>query len=255
VIRALIADDEAPARRKLRELLAREKDFDVVAEAADGIEAVERIRALAPNVVFLDIQMPRLDGFGVIAEVGVEAMPLVVFVTAYDEHALRAFEVHALDYLLKPFAPSRFQRLLDRLRRQLGAASSGDGDLAQRIERLLAEVRPAPGFLRQILAERNDHEDRQVLLAVEEIDVIRADGNYLRFTTRDGELRRRGTLRDLEGRLDPARFLRLSRSEIVRLDAIREVQPWFHGDARVVLRNGTVLTWSRRYRSKAEGMF
>jgi two-component system LytT family response regulator len=255
VIRALIADDEAPARRKLRELLAREKDFDVVAEAADGIEAVERIHASSPNVVFLDIQMPRLDGFGVIAEVGVEAMPLVVFVTAYDEHALRAFEVHALDYLLKPFAPSRFQRLLDRLRRQLGAASSEDGDLAQRIERLLAEVRPAPGFLRQILAERNDHEDRQVLLAVDEIDVIRADGNYLRFTTRDGELRRRGTLRDLEGRLDPARFLRLSRSEIVRLDAIREVQPWFHGDARVVLRNGTVLTWSRRYRSKAEGMF
>jgi two-component system, LytTR family, response regulator len=258
VIRALIADDEAPARRKLCELLDREKDFAVVAEAADGIEAVERIRASAPDVVFLDIQMPRLDGFGVIGEVGVEAMPLVVFVTAYDEHALRAFEVHALDYLLKPFAPSRFQRLLDRLRRQLGGASTGDGDLAQRIERLLAEVRPAPGYLRQILAERNDHEDRQVLLAVEEIDVIRADGNYLRFITcdsRDGEHRRRGTLRDLEDRLDPARFLRLSRSEIVRLEAIREVQPWFHGDARVVLRNGAVLTWSRRYRSKAEGLF
>jgi two-component system LytT family response regulator len=255
VIRALIADDEAPARRKLRELLAREADFEIVAEAADGIEAVEKIRATAPNVIFLDIQMPRLDGFGVIGEVGIEAMPLVVFVTAYDEHALRAFEVHALDYLLKPFAPSRFQRLLDRLRHQLGAASAGDGNLAQRIERLLAEVHPAPGYLRQILAEPNDTEDRQVLLAVDEIDVIRADGNYLRFTTRDGEHRRRGTLREIEDRLDPARFLRLSRSEIVRLDAIREVQPWFHGDARVVLRNGAVLTWSRRYRSKAEGMF
>jgi two-component system LytT family response regulator len=255
VIRALIADDEAPARRKLRELLAREADFEIVAEAADGVETVEKIRATAPNVIFLDIQMPRLDGFGVIGEVGVEAMPLVVFVTAYDEHALRAFEVHALDYLLKPFAPSRFQRLLDRLRHHLDVSGSGQGDLAQRIERLLSEVRPAPGYLRQILAEPNNAEDRQVLLAVDEIDVIRADGNYLRFTTRDGEHRRRGTLREIEDRLDPARFLRLSRSEIVRLDAIREVQPWFHGDARVVLRNGVVLTWSRRYRSKAEGMF
>ncbi|MFY9826612.1 MAG: response regulator [Thermoanaerobaculia bacterium] len=258
MIRALIADDEAPARRKLRELLAREADFEIAGEAADGVEAVELIRATAPDVVFLDIQMPRLDGFGVIGEVGVEAMPLVVFVTAYDEHALRAFEVHALDYLLKPFAPSRFQNLIARIRRQVDPERPETGDLAQRIERLLAEVRPAAGYLRQILAERTGHQDRQVLLAVDEIDVIRADGNYLSFITRDGhdgELRRRGTLRDLEDRLDPARFLRLSRSEIVRLDAIREVQPWFHGDARVVLRSGAVLTWSRRYRSKAEGLF
>jgi two-component system LytT family response regulator len=258
VIRALIADDEAPARRKLRELLAREEDFEIVGEAADGVEAVETIRAAAPDVVFLDIQMPRLDGFGVVSEVGIEAMPLVVFVTAYDEHALRAFEVHALDYLLKPFAPSRFKKLLDRVRRQLGSTGSGNGDLAQRIEQLLAAVRPASGYLRQILAERSDRDDRQVLLAVDEIDVLRADGNYLRFIicdSRDGEYRRRGTLRDLEDRLDPARFLRLNRSEIVRLDAIREVQPWFHGDARVILRDGTVLTWSRRYRSKAEGLF
>ncbi len=116
-------------------------------------------------------------------------------------------------------------------------------------------MRPSPGYLRQILAERDDREDRQVLVAVDEIDRIEAEGNYLRFSTRDGEFHRRGTLREIEERLDPARFLRLNRSEIVRLDAIREVQPWFHGDARVVLRDGTVLTWSRRYRSKAEGLF
>lgn len=262
MIRVLIADDEAPARRKLRELLAREKDFELVGEAGDGIEAVESIRAAAPDVVFLDIQMPRLDGFGVIAGVGVEAMPLVVFITAYDEHALRAFEVHAFDYLLKPFAPSRFQRLLERVRRQLGEASGG---LAERIDRLLAAVRPASGFLRQVLVERG--EGRQVLLAVERIHRIQAAGNYLRFYLGDdseggkrsdgagGEYRRRGTLRDLEGRLDPARFLRINRSEIVRLDAIREVQPWFHGDARLVLKDGSVLTWSRRYRSKVEGLF
>lgn len=251
MIRALIADDEAPARRKLRDLLGRETDFELVGEAADGVEAVAAIRAASPDVVFLDIQMPRLDGFGVIQEIGVEAMPLVVFVTAYDEHALRAFEVNALDYLLKPFAPSRFQRLLDRVRRQLGSPSSGD--LAERIDRLLATVRPAPQYLRQILVERG--EDRQTLLAVEAIDVIRADGNYLCFLSGGVQYRRRGTLRDLEDRLDPARFLRLNRSEIVRLDALREVQPWFHGDARVVLLDGTVLTWSRRYRARAEGLF
>jgi two-component system LytT family response regulator len=251
VIRALIADDEAPARRKLRELLARASDFELVGEARDGVEAVAAIRGEAPDVVFLDVQMPRLDGFGVIEEVGVEAMPLVVFVTAYDEHALRAFEVHAFDYLLKPFAPSRFERLLARVRSQVGQASAGD--LAARIERLLAAVRPEAGPLRRILVERE--EGRQVLLAVDGVQRIRAEGNYLRFFTADGEYRRRGTLREIEGRLDPARFLRLNRSEIVRLDAIRELQPWFHGDARVVLHDGSVLTWSRRYRAKAEGLF
>lgn len=251
MIRALIADDEAPARRKLRDLLSRESDFEVVGEAGDGAEAVEAIRAGAPDVVFLDIQMPRLDGFGVIREVGVDDMPLVVFVTAYDEHALKAFEVHALDYLLKPFSPSRFGRLLERVRRHLEPASSGD--LADRIERMLAAVRPAPEYPRRILVEKD--EGRQVLLAVDEIDRVRAEGNYLVFVSQGSEHRRRGTLRDLEGRLDPARFLRLNRSEIVRLETIREVQPWFHGDARVVLHDGSVLTWSRRYRAKAEGMF
>lgn len=254
MIRSLIADDEAPARRKLRGLLSQAGDVEVVAEAADGVEAVAAIRSKSPDLVFLDVRMPRLDGFGVIAEVGVEAMPLVVFVTAYDENALRAFEVHALDYLLKPFAPSRFERLLDRVRRQLAQpARDASADLAGRIERLLASLRPEPGILRQILVERG--EGRQVLLALDEIVRIQADGNYLLVFTREGEHRRRGTLRDLEGRLDPARFLRLNRSEIVRLDAIREIQPWFHGDARVVLQDGAVLTWSRRYRAKAEGLF
>jgi two-component system, LytTR family, response regulator len=250
VIRALVADDEPPARKKLRELLAKEADVELAGEAADGVEAVEAIRAAAPDVVFLDIQMPRLDGFGVIREVGVDAMPLVVFVTAYDEHALRAFEVHALDYLLKPFAPSRLKRVLDRVRRHLGAAS---GDLAQRVDRLLAEMRPASPPLRQILVEID--EGRQTLLALDAIDLIRADGNYLSILSSGTTYRRRGTLSDLESRLDPARFLRLNRSEIVRLEAIREIQPWFHGDARVVLTDGAVLTWSRRYRARAEGLF
>lgn len=251
MIRALIVDDEAPARRKLRELLGREADFEVVGEAADGVEAVEAIRAAGPDVVFLDIQMPRLDGFGVVEEVGVGEMPLVVFVTAYDEHAVKAFEVQALDYLLKPFAPSRFQKLLERVRRQLGQGSPSD--LAERIDRLLAAVRPSSPTLRQILVERG--EGRQALLAVSEIDLVRTEGNYLRFFSNGDEYRRRGTMRDLEERLDPNQFVRLNRSEIARLEAIRELQPWFHGDARVVMRDGSVLTWSRRYRAKVAGVF
>ncbi|HEY2294945.1 MAG TPA: response regulator [Thermoanaerobaculia bacterium] len=254
MIRALIADDEPPARRKLRELLGREPDFEIVGEAADGVEAVAAIHAASPDVVFLDIQMPRLDGFGVIAEViaevGTAAMPLVVFITAFDEHAVRAFEVEALDYLLKPVAPSRFQGLLARLRRRI---EQGPGDLDERIGRLLAAVRPASGALRQILAEKE--EGRQILLAVGEIDLIRADGNYLTFLSKGEEHRRRGTLREIEERLDPAQFVRLNRSEIVRLEAVRELQPWFHGDARVILKDGSVLTWSRRYRGKVEGVF
>jgi two-component system, LytTR family, response regulator len=250
VIRALIADDEPPARRKLRELLGREPDFEVVGEAADGVEAVAAIRRISPDVVFLDIQMPRLDGFGVIAELGAEAMPLVVFVTAFDEHAVRAFEVEALDYLLKPFAPSRFQGLLERLRRRI---DQDPGDLDERIGRLLAAVRPQCGALRQILVEKEA--GRQMLLALGEIDLIRADGNYLSFLSKGEEYRRRGTLREIEERLDPAQFVRLNRSEIVRLEAIRELQPWFHGDARVLLKDGSVLTWSRRYRGKVEGVF
>lgn len=255
MIRALVVDDEAPARRKLRELLAAEPDVELVGEAADGVEAVAAIRAASPDVVFLDIQMPRLDGFGVIAEVGVAAMPLTVFVTAYDEHALRAFEVQALDYLLKPFAPSRFQTLLTRVRQQLAKQDGGGltGDLAGRIESLLRTVRAEPIYLRQLLAEREA--DRQIVLAIDEIDRIEADGNTLRFHTQEGAFHRRGTLRDLENRLDPTRFLRLNRSEIVRLEAIREIQPWFHGDARVILKDGKVLTWSRRYRARTEGLF
>jgi two-component system LytT family response regulator len=251
-MRVLIADDEAPARRRVRDLLAAEPDVEVAAEAADGREAVELIRSQRPDLVFLDVQMPRLDGFGVIAAIGVEAMPRVVFVTAYDEHALRAFEVHAFDYLLKPFAPARLRRVVARARAELERGAPA-AELVERLAGLLAAASGGPAYLRQVLVERAP--GREALLAVEAIDVVRAEGNYLRFVTATGEYLRRGTLVELEQRLDPERFLRLNRSEIVRLEAVAELQPWFHGDYRVRLESGALLTWSRRYRARAKGRF
>jgi two-component system, LytTR family, response regulator len=247
MITVVIADDEAPARRKIRDLLAREEDVEVVGEAGDGAEAVALIRRAHPDLVFLDIQMPRLDGFGVIGEVGVGAAPFVVFVTAFDEYALRAFEVQALDYLLKPFAPTRFREVLARVRRQLAAGPPHD--LPDRIARLLEAVQPAPRYLRQVLADKGD--ERQVVLPADNIDRIVADRNYLRLFSGGVEYLRRGVLTDLEQRLDPEQFLRINRSEIVRVQAVAEFQPWFHGDYRVRMKDGTVLTWSRRYRARS----
>lgn len=247
MIRVLIVDDEAPAREKVRALLSAEADVDVVGEASDGEEAVLAIRRMSPDLVLLDIQMPRLDGFGVIEAIGVEAMPTVVFVTAYDEHALRAFEVQALDYLLKPFAPSRFRQVLERVRLQRSVVPGAD--VALRLDQLLRAIRPEPKYPRHFLVELG-HE-REVLLPVERVDRIVADRNYLRFFAGGVEHLRRGVMTDVEQRLDPERFLRINRSEIVRLDAVAEFQPWFHGDYRVVMKDGTQLTWSRRYRVRS----
>ncbi len=249
MIRALIVDDEAPARAKLRGQLSAAGDVEVVAEAADGRQAVELLRAGGVDVVFLDIQMPRLDGFGVVGEVGVAAMPLTVFVTAFDEHALRAFEVHALDYLLKPWAPSRLQRVLGRVRERL--AGPQPAALAAQLARALAEL-GASRYAERVLVEKAP--GREVLLPLAEVDLLRADGNYVCFVTAGGELRKRTTLSELEAKLDPGQFARINRSQIVRLAAVAELQPWFHGDYRVLLQDGTVLTWSRRYRARGGGL-
>jgi two-component system, LytTR family, response regulator len=246
VIRAAIVDDEEPARDKVRRLLAKQTDVEVVGEAADGSEAVALIRRTSPDVVFLDIQMPRLDGFGVVEEIGVDRAPLLVFVTAYDEHAVRAFEVCALDYLLKPFAPSRFNTVLARVRAQLAHATAPEW--VARVERALTLLERRPATVPRLLVERSPN--RQILLSLEAVTLVRAKRNYLRFVTRDGEYTRRGTLAELEETLDRERFLRINRSEIVRLDAVAEIQPWFHGDARIRMADGSTLTWSRRYRGR-----
>jgi two-component system LytT family response regulator len=253
-MRTLIADDEAPARLKLRRLLAQADDAEIVGEARNGAEAVELIRSLAPDLVFLDIQMPLVDGLGVVEQVGPEQMPAVVFVTAHDEHAVRAFELHALDYLLKPVTPERFGATLTRVRRHL--AREGDPDprtAAERLRRLLGEAGRGAEYLERILV----HDERRgIFLPVDRIDRIEADRNYVRLHGDGGatyELR--AALRAVERRLDPRRFLRVNKSEIVRIDAVREVHPWSHGDYRVVLRDGTTVVWSRRYRTHGADPF
>jgi two-component system LytT family response regulator len=247
----LIVDDEAPARRKLRRLLEAEPGVAIAGEAADGEAAVDAIRELAPDVVLLDIQMPKKSGFEVIEEIGVEAMPVVVFVTAFDEHALRAFEVEAVDYLLKPFAAPRLRRALDRARTRAEAAPA---QLARQLDGLLARVRgKEPAFLARLLVEASPN--REVLLPVEEIDVFRARGNQVELITAGRTYRCRGPLARLEERLDPESFLRVNRSEIVRLGAVAEMQPWFRGDYRVVLASGEVLSWSRRHRARRRADF
>lgn len=231
-IRTLIVDDEAPARARLRRLLAAEPDFAVVGEAADGEEAVAALEALRPDLVFLDVQMPHLSGFEVVERVGAARMPRLVFVTAFDQHALAAFEAQAFDYLLKPFAPSRFQQLLARLRPDQPRPTT-----------LTPPTGPAPLLVRQ-------EEGREVLLLPEEIDLVRSRGNELVFHTRRGTFERRGTLTEMAARLGAESFLQLNRAELVRVAAIREIQPWSHGDAQVLLHNGQRLRWSRRFRSR-----
>jgi two-component system LytT family response regulator len=244
-IRVLIVDDEAPARAKLRRFLAADPEVEVVGEAGSGTEAVEAVRALAPDVVFLDIQMPGLDGFGVVAALEGEPLPQVVFVTAYDEFAVKAFEVHAVDYLLKPFGPDRFARALTRVKERVRARR--DDGLDRRLRTVLAAVTRRPTYLERILVPDGG---KSVLLEVSRIDWIEAEGNHVRLHVGTASHLVRATLAALEERLDPARFLRIHRSRIVNADRIREVHPWSHGDQLVALRDGTELIMSRRYRDR-----
>ena len=230
-MRVLIVDDEEPARRKIRRLLSGETDVEVVGEAATGNEALDAIRRLSPDLVFLDVQMPPPDGFGVIETLGRDSAPDVIFVTAFDEHALRAFEVRALDYLLKPVTPARFREALDRAR-----------------ERLSTPATPKMRPLARILV-RDD--TKAFLLALDRVDRIEADGNYVRLHSNGQSFTVRMAIGALATRLDTDKFLRISRFAIVRLDAIKELHPWFHGDYHVVMTDGARLTWTRRYRAAA----
>jgi two-component system LytT family response regulator len=244
MMRVLLVDDEPAARRGLRRLLAGLPDVAVVGECEDGEAAVAGIAALAPDLVFLDIQMPGLDGFGVIDAVGLARMPPVVFVTAYDEFALKAFEVHALDYLLKPVDEQRLQAVVERARARLPEAGA---DWAARLASTLETLglqRP-PRWCRRLAIRGNG---RVVLLDVAEVDYVSAAGNYVEVHEGRKAHLLRETLLRLEARLDPERFARVSRSAIVNIDRVRELQPMFNGDFVVLLKDGTQVAGSRRHR-------
>jgi len=246
-IRALIVDDEPLARRRLRSLLRSEPDIDLAGECGDGRCAVAAILEKKPDLVFLDVQMPELDGFAVLDAVGAEMLPAIVFVTAYDEHALRAFEVFALDYLLKPFDRERFRKTLERVRVEIAAqrSSSSNRELLDLISELRSSSRT-----QQRLMVRNA--GRILFIGVNEIDWIEAEGNYVRLHVGKESHLMRETMNAIEQRLAMANFQRIHRSTIVNVERVRELQPWIRGDSVVILRDNTRLTLSRNYRERFE---
>lgn len=257
-IRTLIVDDEPLARERVRTMAGGEPDLDVIGEARDGIEAVDAILSQAPDLVFLDVQMPKLDGFEVISSVGADRMPPVVFVTAFDQHALRAFEVQALDYLLKPFDRDRFCGALTRVRQQIDRAENGA--LGQKLLALVrdmhtdmpAETVPPPqvqGKSDRMVVKSGG---RLFFLRADEIDWVEAAGNYVRLHVGAESHLLRETMNAIETRLNPDTFFRIHRSRIVNIERIKELQPWFNGEYVVILRNGTKLTLSRGYREKLQ---
>jgi len=252
MIRALVVDDEPLAREGVRVRLANERDVDIVGEAADGPSAVEAIRRLLPDLVMLDVQMPGMSGFDVLARVADVCLPAVVFVTAHDSYALRAFEVHALDYLLKPFTAARLHEAVERAR----AALERDGDRADLAAMMaMLEEREQPGAAREGTRSGPARRwalrdgDRWLMLRADEVDWIEAAANYVRFHARGRAFLLRGTMAALERTLDPRQFARIHRSTIVNLDRVREVRPEWHGDFDVVLSGGEVLRMSRRNRA------
>ena len=244
-IRALIVDDEPLARRRIKSLLAHDSSVEVIGECSDGQKAVNSIRDLAPDLVFLDVQMPAMDGFQVISTMGSERMPTVVFVTASDQYALKAFDVNALDYLLKPFNRSRFQKTLARVKATIQhKESSGVND---QLLALLGDLRREQAMPDRFVIKSGG---RVVFLRVEEIDWISTVGNYVRLQVGRASHLMRETMSVMEAKLDPDRFMRIHRSTIVNLDRVKEVQPWAKGEYVVIMRDGTRLNMSRRYRDR-----
>ncbi|HET8555506.1 MAG TPA: LytTR family transcriptional regulator DNA-binding domain-containing protein [Rhodanobacteraceae bacterium] len=236
-IRALLIDDEILARLALRQALTAHGNVDVVGECGNAHEAMQAMDALAPDLVFLDIRMPGMDGFRLLHELKPEALPMVVFATAFGEHALRAFDADAVDYILKPIDQARFDQAMTRVNARWCMRHAGND----------ADAAPGPAFLQRISVRIDEHIR---VLATADIDWIGADGNYVDIHIGGDAYLHRETLGHLQAHLDPARFLRIHRSTIVNIERIREVHPLFNGNAEVVLHDDTHLSLSRRFRQQ-----
>lgn len=242
-LRVLVVDDEMPARHRVIELLTADPHIAEIREAENGREAVAAIRAFRPDLVFLDVQMPEMDGLAVVGEIGADRMPLTVFVTAYDRHALSAFEANALDYLLKPFSDERFEATLARARRRLEEKE------LHAFGRRLMSLSQAPAPMERLVVKAGG---KTSFLRTAEIDCIEAAGVYLTVIAGGREILQRGALSDLEAGLDPRKFVRIHRSTIVNIDSIRHLEPVSHGEFDVVLKDGRRKRVSRTYKARLE---
>jgi two-component system LytT family response regulator len=249
-IRTLIADDEPLARERLRALLARHGDIEIIRECANGADAIDAIIDLRPDLVLLDVEMPRVDGFAVLEALDADALPAVVFVSAHDQYAVRAFEAHALDYILKPFDESRVDRALTRVRGQLTRDPRGTRHIDPHLLSLLEELRDRRRSDRLVVKTGG----RVVFLRTEDIDWVEASGNYVRLHVGGEAHLLRESMKNMERRLDSSTFVRIHRSAIVNVDRIKELEPWFHGEYIVILRDGTRLTSSRVFSDRLSAL-
>jgi two-component system LytT family response regulator len=245
-IRALIVDDEPPARDLIGALLREESDVEVVGKCSNGQEAVLAIRRLLPDLVFLDVQMPGIDGFGVLNRLDASRLPLIVFVTAYNQHAVRAFEAHALDYILKPFEYERLREALRRARAQLNQGPRTEHNA--RLIALLEELQSKERWQRIAVREPG----RTLFLKPQDIDWVEAEGNYMRLHAGRKSYLLRETMNEIATRLGTDKFLRVSRSTLVNIERVKEWQPLFHGDSILILEDATRLTVSRVYRENLD---
>jgi len=246
----LIVDDESHARERLKKYIKSDQDLSISGECSNGVEAVKIIKKKNPDLVFLDVQMPQMDGLGVIETVGAKQMPVTIFVTAYDRFAIQAFKVNAMDYLLKPVAKDRFEESVNRAKEYF--SKKENNEINKRMLDLLQEMRPQKQFVDRIMVKTSD---RMYLVKVEDIDWIEADDNYVKLHVGNKYHLLRQTMKSLEDTLDPGIFLRIHRSVIVNMDRIKEIQQWFNNEYTVILKDRTELTMSRGYKDKAKEMF
>jgi two-component system LytT family response regulator len=248
-IRAIVVDDEELGRDRIQALLSMQPDVEIVAVCPDGASAVEAIDRAQPDLVFLDVQMPGMDGFEVIENIDAARLPEVVFVTAHDGHAIRAFEIHALDFLLKPFDQTRFEKALERARTQIVAKKGPVID--SRLTQLLEELREERKYPERLIVKSSG---RVFFVRTEEIDWVEASGNYVKIHTKSEAHLLRESMKNMEAKLDPKTFVRIHRSAIVNIDRIKELEPWFHGEYIVIMRDGTRLTASRVFSDRLSAL-
>ena len=246
-ITALVVDDEPLARDKIRTHLQSHPEITIVGECGDGVSAVRVARSLKPALIFLDVQMPGADGFTVLESLDMNPMPSIVFVTAFDKYAVRAFEVHALDYLLKPFDRKRFDEALSRVVRQISRQSTSESRLLDLMEELKSGVTAADRYAQRLVVRT---QGRIIFLGTEEIDWIESAANYVRLHVGGNSHLMRETMASIGSRLDPKEFVRIHRSYIVRVASVREMEPWSHGEYILILKDGAQLTSSRGYRDQ-----